>query len=217
MVETQIEPGELRRDFEPISPELVLIDPTLRERAFAYEDEARARLESAQTSLSEDPVDSRPPTERPARRRRGRVVVRAMAGTAVAAAGLLFLLGASEKSTSGSASRPASAVVPDADVVPIVKTTVSGPRPLTWKRAAAATFYDFVLVYRGARVLDLWPRAPAVPFSMLRAHGRRLHPGRYRWFVYPGYGSWKERAGGATFYGSLIAEGVLSIPARERG
>jgi hypothetical protein len=221
VVEMQIEPDrELQRDYEPISPELVLIDPSLRELAFAYEDEARERLASARASaggVDEPSTPLEPPVEPRVRRRSGRLLVRAVAGTAVAAMGLLFLLGASERRTASSAPREASAVVPKADAVRIAKTTVTGSGPLRWRSAAAATFYDVVLVYRGTRVLDLWPRTPAVSLSTLRAHGRHLRPGRYRWFVYPGYGNWKERAGGATFYGSLIAEGTLSIPARERG
>jgi hypothetical protein len=68
---------------------------------------------------------------------------------------------------------------------------VHRPPTLVWKKVRRASYYN-VQLYRGARkVLSAWPRRTAL---RLRRHWRyagrlqRLAPGRYRWYVWPGYG-----------------------------
>jgi hypothetical protein len=86
---------------------------------------------------------------------------------------------------------------------------VSAARTLHWNRVAGATYYDVVLWRDGARVLDLWPNSPTISLPTMPVnHGSkgRLAPGRYLWFVYPGFG-----AKSARHYGALASSGVLVI------
>jgi hypothetical protein len=80
---------------------------------------------------------------------------------------------------------------------------------LRWNAVAGATYYNLVLWRDGKRVLDLWPTSPrvAVPTASVN-HGSqaRLSPGRYLWFVYPGFGAKPARN-----YGALVGTGVLVV------
>jgi hypothetical protein len=80
---------------------------------------------------------------------------------------------------------------------------------LRWNAVAGATYYNLVLWREGKRVLDLWPTSPrvVVPTTLVK-HGpkARLSPGRYLWFVYPGFG-----AKSARHYGALAGSGVLVV------
>jgi hypothetical protein len=80
---------------------------------------------------------------------------------------------------------------------------------LRWNAVAGATYYNLVLWRDGKRVLDLWPTSPrvVVPSTSIK-HGTqaRLSPGRYLWFVYPGFG-----AKPAHQYGALAGSGVLVV------
>jgi hypothetical protein len=80
---------------------------------------------------------------------------------------------------------------------------------LRWTTIAGATYYNVVLWRDGKRVLDLWPSSPqvAVPSSFVHHGSRiRLSPGRYLWFVYPGFGAKASQR-----YGELAGTGVLVI------
>jgi hypothetical protein len=86
---------------------------------------------------------------------------------------------------------------------------VSAAHTLHWNRVAGATYYDVVLWRDGARVVDLWPSSPTISLPTMPVnHGSRgrLAPGRYLWFVYPGFG-----AKSARHYGALASSGVLVI------
>jgi hypothetical protein len=80
---------------------------------------------------------------------------------------------------------------------------------LRWNAVAGATYYNLVLWRDGKRVLDLWPTSPrvVVPSTSVK-HGpqARLSPGRYLWFVYPGFGAKPARQ-----YGALAGSGVLVV------
>jgi hypothetical protein len=82
-------------------------------------------------------------------------------------------------------------------------------RRLRWNAVAGATYYNLVLWRDGKRVLDLWPTSPrvVVPTTLVK-HGpqARLSPGRYLWFVYPGFGAKPAR-----HYGALAESGVLVV------
>jgi hypothetical protein len=80
---------------------------------------------------------------------------------------------------------------------------------LRWSAVAEATYYNVVLWRDGKRVLDLWPTLPRVPVPTTSANHEsrlRLSPGRYLWFVYPGYGAKPARQ-----YGALAGSGVLVV------
>jgi hypothetical protein len=80
---------------------------------------------------------------------------------------------------------------------------------VTWKSVSGATYYNLILWLDGKRVLDLWPassRALVPKRVSYRGAHHRLQPGRYLWFVYPGYGSKASRK-----YGKLAWTGVLLV------
>ncbi len=115
----------------------------------------------------------------------------------------------------GAKKPPARAVVPPRELKHTTRSAsvALGPaRPLTWKPAASASFYDVVLMRGKARVADFWPDRPTLSLSTLRSRPA-LRPGTYNWFVYPGYGNRNRGANEPTFYGKLLARGVLTIPA----
>jgi hypothetical protein len=99
---------------------------------------------------------------------------------------------------------------------------VSAPPLLRWNRAARASYYNVQLFRLGGadrnrvaraagsrKVMSTWPGGPR-----LRLHRRwryagrreRLSPGRFRWFVWAGYGS---RA--AHHYGPLLGTGTFRV------
>jgi hypothetical protein len=78
--------------------------------------------------------------------------------------------------------------------------TVAAPPRLEWTRVRHARYYNVQLFRGGRKVLSSWPTRAAL---QLRAtwrfggHGVRLTPGRYRWYVWPGFGPRRERRFGA--------------------
>jgi hypothetical protein len=77
-----------------------------------------------------------------------------------------------------------------------------GARPvLRWRRVAGAAYYN-VQVWRGTRlrkVVTAWPAGPSYRPAALR-------PGRYTWYVYPGFGARR-----AVRYGSLLGAGTFRV------
>ena len=80
---------------------------------------------------------------------------------------------------------------------------------LRWRRVAGARYYN-VQLYRGkSKVLSAWPAIARLPLARAwRYAGRlqRLRPGRYRWFVWAGYG---PRA--ARHYGRLLGARAFTV------
>ena len=68
---------------------------------------------------------------------------------------------------------------------------VDSPPLLIWRRVAGAAYYN-VQLYRGEqKILSSWPvRNRLALRSAWSFEGRRheLSPGRYRWYVWPGFG-----------------------------
>jgi len=92
---------------------------------------------------------------------------------------------------------------------PTKSAAVAAVRTLHWKRIAGATYYNVVLWRNGTRVLDLWPTTQTISLPTTSVnHGSkaRLAPGRYLWFVYPGFGAQSAR-----HYGALASSGVIVI------
>jgi hypothetical protein len=83
------------------------------------------------------------------------------------------------------AARPTSPLV-----VPSPGAVVTRPPRLLWTVVTGATHYNLQL-WRDGRILSVWPRGNS--FQLRRSwvyagHRYRLEPGRYRWYVWPGYG-----------------------------
>jgi hypothetical protein len=91
---------------------------------------------------------------------------------------------------------------------PAANAQLSAPPMLTWTPVSHASYYN-VQLYRNGKILSTWPERPRL---QLRRHWRfdgrryRLAPGRYRWFVWPGFG--KRRA---ARYGHVIGSGTFVV------
>ncbi|HJS94390.1 MAG TPA: hypothetical protein VJ741_09010 [Solirubrobacteraceae bacterium] len=91
---------------------------------------------------------------------------------------------------------------------PIQDAHLSVPPVLIWTPVRGASYYN-VQLYRNGKVLSTWPtRASLQLRRRWRFHGHRyrLAPGRYRWFVWPGFG---KRS--AERYGHAIGSGTFVV------
>jgi hypothetical protein len=75
-------------------------------------------------------------------------------------------------------------------VSPPAGAAVSAPPRLAWTPVEKATYYN-VQLWRRGRILSAWPKGTSLSLRRSWTYaGRRyrLTPGRYRWYVWPGYG-----------------------------
>jgi hypothetical protein len=92
-------------------------------------------------------------------------------------------------------------------ISPAPGARVERPPLLGWAPVPRARYYNVLLVYRGKRVFAAWPLRPQLQLGRswtYRGRRYRLRPGRYRWYVFPGYGSLRagnfgRLLGGSTF------------------
>jgi hypothetical protein len=85
---------------------------------------------------------------------------------------------------------------------PLNGARLSAPPLLAWSAVPKATYYNVQLFRAGKKVFTAWPTGESLRLARAwRFDGRvqRLSPGRYRWFVWPGFG---ERT--ASRYGKLV-------------
>ena len=83
------------------------------------------------------------------------------------------------------------------------------PPLLRWRAVPRAGFYNVQLFRRGQKLLSTWPRTPRLALSESWSYlgrDRRLAPGRYTWFVWPGFGPLARGA-----YGSLVGQGSFDV------
>jgi hypothetical protein len=83
------------------------------------------------------------------------------------------------------------------------------PPLLSWRRRHHARYYNVQLLRGRKEVFSAWPRRThlALPGSWRFAGRRRqLAPGRYRWYVWPGFGPRSARR-----YGRLAARGHFTV------
>ena len=79
---------------------------------------------------------------------------------------------------------------------------------LRWKTRRGARYYNFQLFRNGHKILTAWPtRNHYTLHTTWRFHGRTQHltAGRYRWYVWPGYGARTSHR-----YGRLHAKGTVT-------
>ncbi len=88
-------------------------------------------------------------------------------------------------------------------------TRLSKPPELRWKTIKGARYYN-VQIFRGERkILSAWPRRARMRVHrswLYRGKRRQLVAGRYRWYVWAGYGRL-----GARRYGSLLGRNQFVI------
>jgi hypothetical protein len=81
---------------------------------------------------------------------------------------------------------------------------------LRWKAMPRAKYYNFQLFRNGKKILSRWPTKNHYTLhAQWRFRGRTVHlaAGKYRWYVWPGYG---RRS--AHRYGRLHAKGAVAVP-----
>jgi hypothetical protein len=89
------------------------------------------------------------------------------------------------------ASRSVVAIPGPRLVGPAPSARLHRPPTLSWTPVAGATYYN-VQLFRAGKILSIWPRSAHLRLTRTwRWGGRRysLVPGRYRWFVWPGFGN----------------------------
>jgi hypothetical protein len=87
---------------------------------------------------------------------------------------------------------------------------LTAPPILSWTPVPGASYYN-VQLYRGdpSKVLSLWPANASLQLKRTwRFHGHRyrLKPGKYKWYVWPGFG--RRKAGR---YGNMIGSGTFVV------
>jgi hypothetical protein len=92
---------------------------------------------------------------------------------------------------------------------PTAGEVVSTAPLLAWRRAPKATYYNVQLFRGGHQIMSVWPSRPRLQLhDAWTHHGRRmvLSPGKYVWFVWPGFG---DLARGQ--YGSLLGRSTFRV------
>jgi hypothetical protein len=104
---------------------------------------------------------------------------------------------------------PKRAKVTSALFAPRAGARVTSPPLLAWRRAPRATYYNVQLFRGGVKVLSTWPVRTRLQLRSRWTYlgrKRRLAAGRYRWYVWPGYG----RAA-ANRYGRLLGQSTFTV------
>jgi hypothetical protein len=63
---------------------------------------------------------------------------------------------------------------------------------LRWTPVLAASYYNVQLFLGKHKILSAWPTRAGLQLSRrwrFEGHRYRLRPGRYRWYVWPGFGT----------------------------
>ncbi|HEY7538013.1 MAG TPA: hypothetical protein VH721_08480, partial [Gaiellaceae bacterium] len=83
------------------------------------------------------------------------------------------------------------------------------PPLLTWAPLAKADYYNVQLYFDGRKVLSEWPKATKLKLQRqwkFGGHRYTLEKGRYRWYVWPGFGARK-----ASKYGKLLGGSAFVV------
>jgi len=110
----------------------------------------------------------------------------------------------------GNASRRNLSITPGPRLVaPPGGATVPAPPQLEWTRVRHARYYNVQLFRDGHKVLSAWPTRASFqvrPSWRFAGHPRHLTPGRYRWYVWPGFGTRSERR-----FGGLVGSRSFTV------
>jgi hypothetical protein len=81
-------------------------------------------------------------------------------------------------------------------LTPARRAIVTAPPLLKWTSVRGARYYNVQLLRNGRKILSTWPKRASLQLKKTwRFHGRsyRLKPGKYTWYVWPGFGPRSER------------------------
>ncbi len=85
---------------------------------------------------------------------------------------------------------------------------LKAPPTLRWTAINGADYYN-VQIFKGPKILSAWPTDASLKLSRTWSFGgksHRLAPGRYHWYVWPGYGPQSE-----AHYGKPIGNATFVI------
>jgi hypothetical protein len=81
---------------------------------------------------------------------------------------------------------------------------------LTWRARSKVKYYNLQLFRNGRKILSAWPTVAHYtlkPSWRYHGHTYKLTAGRYRWYVWPGYGPRSAHR-----YGRLLTKGAVTVP-----
>jgi len=99
--------------------------------------------------------------------------------------------------------------VPRALLRPASGATLKAPPLLAWSKLAGTSYYNVQIFFEGHKVLSVWPVDAKLPLTRAWTYNgvkHTLKKGRYRWYVWPGYG---PRA--ASKYGKLLGGSLFYV------
>jgi hypothetical protein len=100
---------------------------------------------------------------------------------------------------------PASALL----LSPADGARIHRPPTFRWRAVPRAHYYNVQLWQNGEKILSLWPTSPKLklaPTWTYKGRHYRLKPGRYIWFVWPGFGPPQKG-----IYGQPIGQSSFSV------
>jgi hypothetical protein len=116
------------------------------------------------------------------------------------------------------------AATPEALLAPLDGAKVASPPVLRWQPIRRATYYNVQLwrvetsgqaqAARLVKILSAWPSAPSLKLKSrwtFAGKSYRFRPGRYRWYVFPG---WGKRA--VARYGAFLGENTFTVVAPKK-
>jgi hypothetical protein len=104
---------------------------------------------------------------------------------------------------------PARKIATSALLAPRGGARVTKPPLLVWRRVARAGYYNVQLFRGKQKILSAWPNRARLRLQArwkFAGRVRRLTPGSYRWYVWPGYGVPSARN-----YGQLLGESTFVV------
>ena len=93
-------------------------------------------------------------------------------------------------------------------LAPAPGTRLAAPPTLRWTAVTKASYYN-VQLFKGSKILSAWPTKASFKLARtwrFRGRRHRLAPGRYRWYVWPGYGPQS-----ANHYGKPVGHATFVI------
>jgi hypothetical protein len=102
----------------------------------------------------------------------------------------------------GNVAKAATVAVPLALSSPPPGQKLKKPPLLAWSKVAGASYYNVQVFFAGRKVLSEWPVKTTLKLTRSWTYLEKKHTlakGRYRWYVWPGYGPRK-----ASKYGKLL-------------
>jgi hypothetical protein len=107
----------------------------------------------------------------------------------------------------GNVASAGAVAVPRALLRPAEGAKLSTPPLLAWEKLAGTSYYNVQLFFGGHKVLSLWPVQTSLLLTRSWTYNGlhfKLKKGRYRWYVWPGYGPRKASKYGKLLGGSLF-------------